>query len=188
MLQRSARRLRAEQGLRGFTLVELLVVIGILAALAAAILPFVIGQSGAGETQRLVQDLRAVEDAAKSFRLNVGRWPGKLTHLVVKPTSSETDAFGATYPPGLLGKWAGPYLERGSLPGDTLLTAFGGVVMSAIDTTAWGSTAFIRVRVKGIAIEHTREVSQIIDGDTLTTDGRVRAEAETLIYLISPGR
>jgi general secretion pathway protein G len=172
----------------GFTLVELLVVLGILAALVAAILPFVIGQSGEGELQRLVQDVRAVEGAAKTFRLDVGRWPGKLTHLVVKPTSSETDAFGTTYPSGLLRKWSGPYLERGSLPGDTLLTALGGVFLPQSDTLTWGATPFVRVRVKGIAIDRSREVSELIDGDTSTTDGRVRAKADTLIYLISPGR
>ncbi|GIW51630.1 MAG: hypothetical protein KatS3mg081_0985 [Gemmatimonadales bacterium] len=172
----------------GFTLVELLVVLAILAALVAAILPFVIGQSGEGELQRLVQDVRAVEDAAKTFRLNVGRWPGKLTHLVVKPTSSETDAFGNTYPSGLLNRWSGPYLERGTLPGDTLPTAFGGVFLAQLDTLTWGSAVFVRTRVKAIPIERTREVSELIDGDTSTTDGRVRAKADTLIYLISPAR
>ncbi len=184
----NCKRLVRNRARTGFTLVELLVVIGILAALVAAILPFVIGQSGQGELQRLVQDVKAVEDAAKTFRLNLGRWPGKLTHLVVKPTSSETDPFGKTYPDGLLKRWSGPYLERGALPGDTLVIAFGGVVLPQLDTLTWGSATFIRVRVKGVPIDRSREVSQLIDGDTSTTDGRVRAKADTLIYLISPGK
>ena len=176
------------QGSRGVTLVELLVVLGILAALLAAILPFVIGQSGRGDLQRLVQDLRAVENAAKTFRVNVGRWPGKLTHLVVAPTAADSDAFGSTYPARLVRGWSGPYLELGSLPGDTLPTALGGVFLAKVDTLMWGGTPFVRVRVKGVPIDQTRKVSELIDGDTLTTDGRVRARSDTLIYLISPGR
>jgi type II secretory pathway pseudopilin PulG len=170
------------------TLVEILVVLGILAALVAAILPFVIGQSGAGDLQRLVQDIRAVESAVKTFRLNVGRWPGKLTHLVVAPTASDKDAFGSNYPSGLLRGWSGPYLERGELAGDTLPTALGGVFLSGIDTLTWGSTPFVRIKVKGIPIDRTREISELIDGDTSTTQGRVRASQDTLMYLIAPAR
>jgi general secretion pathway protein G len=79
----------------GFTLVELLVVLAILALLAGIVGPKVLGQLGGAKSKTL-----------ELFKLDVGRYPTAeegLEALVKKPPAAAA--------------WAGPYL-KGSVPVD----------------------------------------------------------------------
>ena len=92
---------------RGFTLVELLVVLAILAMLAGLVGPRVMGQLGGARSKSAGIQIRDFEQALEMYRLDVGRYPGNedgLEALVQQPS-------------GVNG-WNGPYLRNSQLPQD----------------------------------------------------------------------
>jgi len=75
---------------RGFTLVEIMVVVVILGILAALIVPRVVGRTDDARAVAAKQDIAAVMGALKLYRLDNGRYPSTeqgLAALVTKPQS-----------------------------------------------------------------------------------------------------
>jgi general secretion pathway protein G len=87
---------------RGFTLIELMVVILILAILAALIVPKVMGRTGQAKIAAAKSDEAALDTALKSFHLDCDRYP----------TTEEGLNALRTPPSGLEGKYKGPYLDK----------------------------------------------------------------------------
>ena len=105
MVNSQPRRFKA--GSRGFTLVELLVVLAILTLLAGIVGPRVLGQLGGAKSKTAMVQIADIDKALEIFKLDVGRFPTTeegLEALVNRP---------ATVSSG----WAGPYL-KGALPKD----------------------------------------------------------------------
>jgi general secretion pathway protein G len=99
-------RARRASGSRGFTLLELLVVMVIIGLLASYVGPKYFAQIGKSEVKTTRAQIDALGKAIDQFRLDVGRYPTTeegLTALVVQPAS--------------LAKWDGPYLAK-SVPLD----------------------------------------------------------------------
>ncbi len=91
---------------RGFTLLELLVVMVIIGLLAAYVGPKYFSQIGKSEVKTARAQIVAFEKALQQFRVDVGRYPSTeqgLQSLLTKPSNTS--------------KWDGPYLEK-SLPLD----------------------------------------------------------------------
>lgn len=168
----------------------------LIALLAGTLVPSVLNQLGKGEVNRIVEDVGALGQGTKSFRLDVNRWPGDLEDLVQRPSGAgDTDLNAAAYPGSLTNRWNGPYLEVGMIKGDSLLTGRGGVVRNAFTKTSWGGKDFLTITVAGLTKEDVQAVSVIIDGDTVvdnaTADdnGRVRWAAGPpgeMLYLVAP--
>jgi len=96
-----AARIHSKTG-RGFTLLELLVVIVIIGLLAAYVGPKYFGQLGKAEVTAAKAQIEAFEKALDAYRLDVGRYPSTeegLNALVAAPATA-----GA--------KWNGPYLNK----------------------------------------------------------------------------
>ena len=73
---------------RGFTLIELMVVVVILGLLASIIVPNVIGRTDDAKIIKVKQDVTALENAMEMYRLDNGFYPTTdqgLTALVEKP-------------------------------------------------------------------------------------------------------
>ena len=88
---------------RGFTLLELLVVIVIIGLLAAYVGPKYFSQLGKSEVTIAKAQIEAFEKSLDTYRLDVGRYP----------TTEEGMAALMTAPPTAGIKWNGPYLKKG---------------------------------------------------------------------------
>jgi general secretion pathway protein G len=86
----------------GFTLVELLVVLAILALLAGIVGPRVLGQLGGAKSKTASVQISDLEKTLELFKLDVGRYPTAeegLDALVKQPANAAG--------------WTGPYLKGG---------------------------------------------------------------------------
>jgi general secretion pathway protein G len=91
---------------RGFTLLELLVVMVIIGLLAAYVGPKYFSQVGKSEVKTARAQIVGFEKALQQYRLDVGSLPTTeqgLQALITKPSN--------------VNKWDGPYLEK-TLPAD----------------------------------------------------------------------
>jgi len=96
---------------RGFTLIEIMVVITILGILAALIVPRVVGRTDDARIIAAKQDIGAVMAALKLYRLDNGRYPTTeqgLSALIAKPAAEPVPSNWKT----------GGYLERKTVPQD----------------------------------------------------------------------
>ena len=85
----------------GFTLIEMMVVVVVIALLGAMIGPTLFKKVQQAEQTRVAQDIRVIESALKFYRLDNYRYPTSGQGL---------DALLSN--PGGLDNWGGPYLEK----------------------------------------------------------------------------
>jgi general secretion pathway protein G len=102
---------------KGFTLLELLVVIVIIGLLAGYVAPRYFAQVGRSEVQVARAQIESLEKALDQYRLDMRRYPSADEGL---------DAL-VTRPGGTQGNWQGPYLKK------------------AVPTDPWGRAYVYRV-------------------------------------------
>ena len=76
---------------KGFTLIELMVVMGIIGVLGALIVPSVLGRADEARVSAAKNDLKALSGALKMYKLDNQQYPTSeqgLEALVKKPTSN----------------------------------------------------------------------------------------------------
>jgi len=86
----------------GFTLIEILIVVAIIALLASIVAPNLLGRFERSKEQIGRAQLEVLSAAVQSFYVDVGRCPASLNELL-----SSTDK-----------KWRGPYLSKQTIPLD----------------------------------------------------------------------
>lgn len=89
--------------IRGFTLIEIMVVVVIIGLLAALIVPSVVGKVSQASATKAKSDIQAIGAALELYKLDMFSYPtgtGGLQALVTVP-SGETAA-----------NWKGPYLKK----------------------------------------------------------------------------
>ncbi len=98
---------RRHRGQKGFTLIELIVVMIILGLLAALVAPRMFGRVGQAKQKAAYTQIELFGTALDSFRLDVGRYPTTsegLEALINQPSDAEG--------------WNGPYLKKEEIPLD----------------------------------------------------------------------
>lgn len=86
---------------RGFTLVELLLVLVILALIAGLVLPGIIGKAESAKAKAASSQISRLSMSVESFYLDTGNTPSSLDELVNEPS-------------GVTG-WNGPYVKNSLL-------------------------------------------------------------------------
>ena len=86
---------------RGFTLVELLLVLVILALIAGLVLPGIIGKAESAKAKAASSQISRISMSVESFFLDTGSTPSDLDELVNQPA-------------GIKG-WNGPYIKNSLL-------------------------------------------------------------------------
>jgi general secretion pathway protein G len=90
---------------KGFTLIEILVVMVIITLLASLVAPKLFPKLGKGKQSAAKAQIELLEQAMDQFRLDTGRYPTTQEGLSVLVTDQNIE------------KWEGPYLKKG-LPND----------------------------------------------------------------------
>lgn len=126
---------------RGFTLIETVVTVGIVATLAAVVVPQVVKQFDAADPTRLAEDLNSIRTGIEAFGINVTpQQPADIEDLA--NVIGDADGAGAALPDSsILGAlystadstaWLGPYVSA-SVP-------VGATAASTPLTTGYGAT------------------------------------------------
>jgi general secretion pathway protein G len=107
--RRLGRNVARRSASRGFTLIEIMVVVAIIGILAALIVPKIMSRPDEARVVAAKQDIGSIMQSLKLYRLDNGRYPTQdqgLAALVTKPTTEPVP-----------NNWkGGGYLER--LPND----------------------------------------------------------------------
>mgnify|MGYP000464515929 CR=1 FL=1 len=91
---------------RGFSLIEILVVIGLIVALMAALVPTIINVRRRAATSTTKSTLREVETSIEAFYNDTGAYPQSLDDLLKRPSEERAK------------NWSGPYLGTKTYPVD----------------------------------------------------------------------
>ena len=191
----------------GFTLIETIVTVGLVAVLAAFVIPTVIQKAGSGDPVKVQNDLTAVGTAIQTFATDVKNgFPHQVSTVVNKPVAG-TDRFidSTAMLADQVAMWNGPYvgLTITGAVGDSVATGYSAYIMNFLDRydlvnnvpehTAAGavnaafsatSTLFAAVQIHGLTPAQAKTLNTLIDGASdanqasgANTTGRFRFSA-----------
>jgi general secretion pathway protein G len=95
---------------RGFTLIEMLVVLVIIGLLAGLVGPKLFGNVDKAKVQTATVQIKQLKGALEAMRLDIGVFPTEEQGLALLVEQPKDDK--------LRSKWHGPYLEDGVVPQD----------------------------------------------------------------------
>lgn len=126
---RQSARIRSKMARRaGFSLLEILVVLAIIALIAAVVGPRLFAQLDRSKTTTARLQIRALEAAMETMRLDIGRLPTEQEGLGLLVEADPAQVAG----------WSGPYLDKG-LPSDPWARPYVYVAPPAAATGAPGA-------------------------------------------------
>lgn len=173
----------------GFTLVETIVTVGLLAVLAAFVVPSVIQKADVGDPVKVASDITAIRTALESFINDVkGGYPNQLRMLTDLPTTANHFIDSTTaLTSDQVTIWHGPYLGStiGMLVTDSLATGYTGFIKNFISrydgqdnaaefyvTPGAGTggvfnannTLFATLTIVGLTVSQAIIINRLIDG------------------------
>ncbi len=102
---------------KGFTLIEMLIVIVVIAILALIVIPRLLGAGRKAKEATLKGDLHQLRNAIQQFEADCGDYPASLDDLQTAPAAGSQGGSGIDLD---VDGWQGPYLRTpdGGLPKD----------------------------------------------------------------------
>jgi prepilin-type N-terminal cleavage/methylation domain-containing protein len=176
---------------RGFTLIETIVTVGLIAVLAAFVVPTVMQKAGVADPVKVQNDLGAVETAIIGFINDTrGARPDSLTQLTLAISSTNKQLEGDFYTAQQADLWKGPYLSRIGAANQTMPTGYGLQVNQALvdydadqnvakitvgaatDVQLDGTTGtydathqrFIAAQLDGVPVDQAKAINKALDG------------------------
>lgn len=197
---------RSRRGERtdGFTLVETIVTIGLIAAIAAFVIPTVVQKAGAGDPVKLQNDLNTVRTAIETFSTDVkASFPHQISSLTSRPQAGVDRLIDSTaMTANQAAVWHGPYIAAtiGSAPADSLASGYSAYIMNFLERydarlnapehTSFGTInpafrpsadLFVAVQIHTMSLAQARALNRLYDGlsdtdqpDSSNTTGRFR--------------
>lgn len=173
---------------RGFTLIEIMVVLMILAGLIAILVPVVVDQARRGDPTRTGSDLDAISSALSMFRAHTLAAPDDLEDLANPIDALDRQIDGEPYSTSQLARWDGPYLDspmqvQGAgdpFSPDSIATGFeafiaptfalyDGLRNDSLPVTARDDANFVAVMVRGLNAEEFERLNDLVDGEAELT-------------------
>jgi len=177
----------------GFTLIESIVTVALLAVIAAFVIPTVIQKAGAGDPVKVQNDLTAVQSALETFATDSkAGFPRLIGSLTAKPTTASqlinlTTTGTLNMTSIQVTAWNGPYLGAAitTLPKDSIATGFHAFLMNHVvrydantdapeldanfaqpagTTFNPVNTLFGAIQVHGLTLEQAQRLNTLIDG------------------------
>lgn len=163
----------AGRGSRGFTMVELLAVVAIVALLAAVVLPQVASERTSAGPAALGSELRNIQTATEMFQVHTRTaTPGELVHLSHRISGGDLDVWGAPYSGQETAGWDGPYIDaslRPGLPADTaagIEAAFGADFCNDLFVVDSGQMDYLWAHPSVIGSDTTcADFGNLVEGD-----------------------
>ena len=169
----------------GFTLVEILVVLAVILALAAVVIPQVAGRARSATPTAVISSISTLTNAVGQFKADVRRYPQRLEWLG-STSGSPTDICGNTIPAGLLDRWRGPYIQRQVANG---VPAGDATVVNLLERDDPATTTVSSLILKAVDVtqDAAEAIDREIDGTIDLNAGTVRwtdiaGSADTLYY------
>ena len=182
---------------RGFTLIETVVTVGIVAAMAAVVIPQVAKQFDSADPTRVAEDLNSIKTGIDMFGVNVKPLQPDdiedLVNAISAVAGDDSTARGTEFTATDVANWNGPYLGL-SIPATTtndataLTTGYGATIpnrFSAFDigaanggdsTLTVANAEFVAVRLKGLSAAAFNAINELIDGPSENTTALRRHE------------
>jgi prepilin-type N-terminal cleavage/methylation domain-containing protein len=189
-LESAMRKAHTDQR-RGFTLVETVVTVGIVAALAAVVYPAVVKQFDSADPTRAAEDFNNLKTGIETFGVNVRpHQPHDIEDLanVLRTVAPDSTARGALYSAADSANWIGPYITlsvAANVADDAtvITTGFGGTILNrlplfdvdaanggdTVNTSNVASAEFVSVLTKGLTGAAFNAINLLIDGPSEST-------------------
>lgn len=173
----------------GFTLIETIVTVGLIAVLAAFVIPTVIQKASAGDPVKVANDLAAIRTAMEGFAGDTkSGFPRRISMLTARPLTTDHFIDATTLlSQAQVDVWQGPYIAAviGSADADSLATGFTAFLRNrlvrfdisnsapeagtALRPTLAFSAAnplFAAVRINGLTAAQAATINRLIDGSS----------------------
>lgn len=171
----------------GFTLIETIVTVGILAVLAAFVVPTVIQKAGVGDPVKVQNDLNTVRSGLETFATDSkAGFPQLLHSLTATPVLNTSRLIDSTkMSSGQISVWNGPYIGAtiSATTKDSIATGYTAYIMNFVQrfdiannapehdslgvvNAAFvpGNTLFAAVEIHGLTLSQATALNTLIDG------------------------
>jgi prepilin-type N-terminal cleavage/methylation domain-containing protein len=169
----------------GFTLIETIVTVGLIAVLAAFVIPTVVQKAQAADPVKISNDVNAIGTGLDNF-LNDTKagYPSQIWEITARPTTANTLIDHTTLlTASQIALWNGPYLGStiGTADGDSLPTGYTAFIANRVErydaqnnkgeisggtgsTFSTTNTLFVTIKITGLTLTQATTVNVMIDG------------------------
>lgn len=150
---------RAVADRHGFTLIEVAVWVAVLAILATALTPALLGVIDAERRGGAITELQQIDAGVQDFDMDVVAYPASMTQMLQGIVTGEQDLCGNNFGGNDVRKWEGPYTHI--VPGPDGYALPIGFVAPAFAYQVMGGTPYLRITV-----------NQVLEEDAIAMDAR----------------
>jgi prepilin-type N-terminal cleavage/methylation domain-containing protein len=179
------RRLLTFRRHAGFTLIEMVVAVAIIATVGAIMIPVTYHRFQVTRAEALVSEMENIQTGIQLFQRDVGRYPYRIDYLTTlfdPSPSGIRDVCTAVISAANQAKYRGPYLSKpiqaidplNSPANDYAKVASGDSVLTLLAAGTLGTGRYLQITLKGPSQAITMLMDSVADGIVSSTAGRLR--------------